>query len=272
MHKTYCVLFFFFCFHAMVMGNRGWMWFEHYPWVYSNEDQSWVYLLPKDQEMLAYVVKEKSWEAWGAKIENSHESSWEAGYLNWLENSESYGGVEVLQLIKETKEQEMKTLYLENMGLSDLSPLMYLTELKEVFLMGNPLLLSQVEQLRSVLPEATVDFPIDLDLPALRSNEGASLGNGVRTLRLSSNTPSDFLLQYPETSYSCSFVLRYFFHTDLRFGSETNELISMDGSAFALSSQEVEALTLEVVQLIAGMYYGKGEYDAFISTLGEELP
>ena len=58
----------------------------------------------------------------------------------------------------------------------------------------------------------------------------------------------------------------------MRFGSETNELISMDGSSFALSSQEVEALTLEVVQLIAGMYYGKGEYDAFISTLGEELP
>ena len=26
---------------------QGWMWFNHFPWVYSHEDENWVYITPE---------------------------------------------------------------------------------------------------------------------------------------------------------------------------------------------------------------------------------
>ncbi|HBJ60764.1 MAG TPA: hypothetical protein DDY76_03425 [Opitutae bacterium] len=40
---------------------KGWMWFDSYPWVYSNEENSWIYLMPYDSKLMYYSVKRNAW-------------------------------------------------------------------------------------------------------------------------------------------------------------------------------------------------------------------
>ena len=39
----------------------GWMWFDSYPWVYSHEENSWIYLMPYNSKLLYYSVKHNAW-------------------------------------------------------------------------------------------------------------------------------------------------------------------------------------------------------------------
>jgi len=39
---------------------------------------------------------------------------------------------------------------------------------------------------------------------------------------------TDFDTIYPGTNKTCAYVLRYFFHTDIHFNKNLNELISME--------------------------------------------
>ena len=41
--------------------TKGWMWFDHYPWVYSEIEQGWIYLYPSGSNLMAFSVKDQVW-------------------------------------------------------------------------------------------------------------------------------------------------------------------------------------------------------------------
>ena len=40
---------------------KDWMWFDNYPWVYSNEMQEWLYFYPSGSKLLYYSNKNQAW-------------------------------------------------------------------------------------------------------------------------------------------------------------------------------------------------------------------
>jgi hypothetical protein len=40
---------------------KDWMWFDHYPWVYSNEMKEWLYFVPSGGKLMYYSNNNKSW-------------------------------------------------------------------------------------------------------------------------------------------------------------------------------------------------------------------
>lgn len=40
---------------------KDWMWFDNYPWVYSNEKQEWLYFYPSGSKLLYYSNKNQAW-------------------------------------------------------------------------------------------------------------------------------------------------------------------------------------------------------------------
>ena len=63
--------------------------------------------------------------------------SWEEEYEKWIKNPQPYGGLDVLQQIKDAKESGATTLSLTNKNISDLTPLAGLTNLTELILYRN---------------------------------------------------------------------------------------------------------------------------------------
>ena len=41
--------------------SKGWMWFDHYPWVYSHVEGGWLYFLPSGSKLMVYSVKDEAW-------------------------------------------------------------------------------------------------------------------------------------------------------------------------------------------------------------------
>ena len=41
--------------------NKGWMWFDHYPWVYSHIESGWLYFKPTGSRQMVYSVKDQVW-------------------------------------------------------------------------------------------------------------------------------------------------------------------------------------------------------------------
>ena len=41
--------------------NVDWLYFNHYPWVYSNKTNSWYYMLPKDEGMYVWCQLDNQW-------------------------------------------------------------------------------------------------------------------------------------------------------------------------------------------------------------------
>ena len=41
--------------------SKGWMWFDHYPWVYSNIEGEWLYFQPNGSKLMVYSVKDEAW-------------------------------------------------------------------------------------------------------------------------------------------------------------------------------------------------------------------
>jgi hypothetical protein len=41
--------------------TKGWMWFDHYPWVYSDQEKNWLYFLPSGSNLMIYSVKDEAW-------------------------------------------------------------------------------------------------------------------------------------------------------------------------------------------------------------------
>ena len=40
---------------------KGWLWFDQYPWVYSNREGGWLYFLPSNGKINVYSVQDKAW-------------------------------------------------------------------------------------------------------------------------------------------------------------------------------------------------------------------
>ena len=72
-----------------------------------------------------------------------------------------------------------------------------------------------------------------------------------------------FQQNYNNTNLTLDYIIRYHFYTSIDLNSEKNQLISMDGTKFNLSSENAVDLTDEIISLISRMYLGKKEFDEF---------
>ena len=41
--------------------TKGWMWFDHYPWVYSHVEGGWLYFQPSGSKLMIYSVNDEAW-------------------------------------------------------------------------------------------------------------------------------------------------------------------------------------------------------------------
>ena len=106
----------------------------------------------------------------------------------------------------------------------------------------------------------------DMVLDALRERSGVFFDDNTRNYYTSINDPSLFETIFPGTETSCGYILRFYFYTIIHLSSNSNELFSMDGSRFSLSStsSDVVNLTREVIKIIGGMSMGASELTNFI--------
>ena len=106
----------------------------------------------------------------------------------------------------------------------------------------------------------------DMVLDALRERSGVFFDDKTRNYYTSINDPSLFETIFPGTETSCGYILRFYFYTNIHLSSNSNELFSMDGSRYSLSStsSDVVNLTREVIKIIGGMSMGASELTNFI--------
>ena len=100
-----------------------------------------------------------------------------------------------------------------------------------------------------------------LELPALRLSDGFS--KPYRVLNTTISDKSLFDQYYNDTEITLDYVIRYHFYTSINLSSDQNELISMDGTKFNLSSKNAKDLTDEFISLVSKMYVGRKEFIEF---------
>jgi len=98
-------------------------------------------------------------------------------------------------------------------------------------------------------------------LPALRYSDGFS--KPYRVLNTTISDKSLFDQYYSDTNLTLDYVIRYHFYTSINLNSNQNELISMDGTKFNLSSKNAKDLTDEIISLVSKMYIGRKEFIEF---------
>ena len=99
------------------------------------------------------------------------------------------------------------------------------------------------------------------ELPALRLSDGFS--KPYRVLNTTISDKSLFDQYYNDTKLTLDYVIRYHFYTSINLNSDQNELISMDGTKFNLSSKNAKDLTDEFISLVSKMYAGRKEFIEF---------
>tara|TARA_B100000768_G_C11273699_1_gene374737 strand:- start:1513 stop:1878 length:366 start_codon:yes stop_codon:yes gene_type:complete len=100
-----------------------------------------------------------------------------------------------------------------------------------------------------------------IDLKALRKSD-----NYAKSYRILKTTISDkafFQSKYLDSEMTLDYVLRYHFYTAIDLNAYTNQLISMDGTKFNLSSKNAKEITNELIILVSKMYTGKKEFESF---------
>ena len=175
MRKLFC-LFGLFAISLSASASSEWLYYKHYPWVYDNVSKDWLYLRgSSDGEIYAYRTSTNAWEVFRVQ------KTWEQKYEEWIQNPEPYGGLSVLQQIKEAKETRateldllgnnitdlsplagltnLTHLWLENNKITDLTPLTGLTNLTEIYLNDNPITASQKAMLEEALPNTSISWP-----------------------------------------------------------------------------------------------------------------
>ena len=103
------------------------------------------------------------------------------------------------------------------------------------------------------------------ELTALRLSDNFS--KPYRVLKTTISDQSLFQQYYNDTNLTLEYVIRYHFYTSIHLNSEKNQLISMDGTKFNLSSKNAIDLTDEVVSLVGKMYFGKKEFKEFVNSI-----
>ena len=99
------------------------------------------------------------------------------------------------------------------------------------------------------------------ELPALRLSDGFS--KPYRVLNTTISDKSLFNQYYNDSKLTLDYVIRYHFYTSINLNSDQNELISMDGTKFNLSSKNAKDLTDEFISLVSKMYVGRKEFIEF---------
>ena len=99
------------------------------------------------------------------------------------------------------------------------------------------------------------------ELTALRLSNNFSKPS--RVLKTTISDKSLFQQKYNNTNLTLDYVIRYHFYTSIELNSEENQLISMDGTKFKLSSKNAVDLTDEIVSLVSRMSFGKKEFNEF---------
>ena len=99
------------------------------------------------------------------------------------------------------------------------------------------------------------------ELPALRLSNNFS--KPYRVLKTTISDKSLFKQYYNNTNLTLDYVIRYHFYTSINLNSDQNELISMDGTKFNLSSKNAKDLTDEIISLVSKMYIGRKEFIDF---------
>tara|TARA_B110000008_G_scaffold101638_1_gene104428 strand:- start:11789 stop:12175 length:387 start_codon:yes stop_codon:yes gene_type:complete len=101
----------------------------------------------------------------------------------------------------------------------------------------------------------------EVELPALRLSDNFS--KPYRVLKTTLSDKSFFQQYYNNTKSTLDYVIRYHFYTSIDLNAGENQLISMDGTKFNLSSENAVDLTDEIISLVSGMYFGKKEFNDF---------
>ena len=101
----------------------------------------------------------------------------------------------------------------------------------------------------------------EVELPALRLSDNFS--KPYRVLKTTLSDKSFFQQYYNNTNSTLDYVIRYHFYTSIDLNAEENQLISMDGTKFNLSSKNAADLTDEVISLVSKMSFGKKEFKDF---------
>jgi hypothetical protein len=101
----------------------------------------------------------------------------------------------------------------------------------------------------------------EAELPALRLSDNFS--KSYRVLNTTISDKSLFQQCYNGTNLTLDYVIRYHFYTSINLNSELNQLISMDGTKFNLSSKNAVELTDEIISLVSKMYVGRKEFMEF---------
>lgn len=100
-----------------------------------------------------------------------------------------------------------------------------------------------------------------IELMALRKSNNYS--KSYRVLKTTISDKSFFQSKYLDTDMTLDYVLRYHFYTAIDLNAKTNQLISMDGTKFSLSSKNAKEITDELIFLVSKMYSGKKEFQNF---------
>ena len=87
-------------------------------------------------------------------------------------------------------------------------------------------------------------------LPALRYSDGFS--KPYRVLNTTISDKSLFDKYYSDTNLTLDYVIRYHFYTSINLNSNKNELISMDGTKFNLSSKKSLYLCIISIGALSG--------------------
>ena len=112
-----------------------WLYYKHYPWVYDNVSKDWLYLRgAAGGEIYAYRSSTKEWEVFEVQ---ELQKTWDEQYAEWIKDPEPYGGLAVLQQIKDAKESGATVLELWANNISEIFPLEGLTNLTELSLSHN---------------------------------------------------------------------------------------------------------------------------------------
>ncbi|MFL2602049.1 MAG: hypothetical protein ACJ0PE_01130 [Flavobacteriaceae bacterium] len=106
-----------------------------------------------------------------------------------------------------------------------------------------------------------ISFGQEVELNALRFSNNFSKPN--RVLKTTISDKSLFQQNYNNTNLTLDYVIRYHFYTSIDLNADENQLISMDGTKFNLSSKNAVDLTDEVISLVGRMYFGKKELSEF---------
>ena len=101
----------------------------------------------------------------------------------------------------------------------------------------------------------------EASLPALRYSD--SFSKPYRVLNTTISDKSLFDQYYNDSKLTLDYVIRYHFYTSINLNSDQNELISMDGTKFNLSSKNAKDLTDEIISLVSKMYIGRKEFIDF---------